>query len=275
MSVRNWNLPPGVDPGTWDYVSSKSIANQYEDYFRDHPMFAIDQGIVHEALGAPIPGAKVADFGCGNGRALFPLVESGFQGVAIDLSMAMLKQVRRQAVARQLEVECLQANLVELEVIPDQSFHHGICLFSTLGMIKGRANRRRALQQFSRTIRQQGRLVLHVHNYWYNLFDPGGPWWLLGNRWQSWWKRDVERGDKHYPYRGLSNMFLHVFTAAEIKADLQAAGWQVQRWLPLRPRSLEPVAANWPASSIRAVGWVIVCENFGGGRSQTAGNAPA
>lgn len=261
MSLRNWNLPEGVDPGTWDYVNSRSIADQYETYFQDHPLFAVDQSLVEASLGPPQKKTWVADFGCGNGRALLPLVAKGFHGLGIDLSLAMLQQVKRAALQRDLLVDCVHANLVEMDGIADNSVDHGICLFSTLGMIKGRANRQRALGQFSRVIKPGGILVLHVHNYWYNLLDPGGPWWLVRNRIRSWWDRAVERGDKHYPYRGLTNMFLHVFTRSEIRSDLATAGWQVTRWVPLEPKTLQPWERPGMMGAVRTVGWVIVCRN--------------
>jgi ubiquinone/menaquinone biosynthesis C-methylase UbiE len=153
-----------------------------------------------------------------------------------------------------------------MEGLSDNSCDHGMCLFSTLGMIQGRDHRVTALRHFRRVIRPSGTLVLHVHNYWYNLFDPGGPWWLLRNLVSSSWSKylgrgKLERGDKHYPYRGLQNMFLHVFTRREIQSDLLAAGWTNLEFIPLRPVNLQPWKENAWGKSIRTVGWVIVCRS--------------
>lgn len=260
MSLRNWNLPPGVDVGTWDYATSKSIANQYEDYFQDHPLFAVDQQLIDHSLPPPAAETRVADFGCGTGRALLPLIQRGYQGVAIDLSHAMLRQVRQMASERGLNVDCIHANLVQLDALADHCFDHGICLFSTLGMIKGRRHRKQALGHMQRTIRPGGLLILHVHNYWYNLFDPGGPWWLLKNRVQTMLDSKVEIGDKHYPYRGLTNMFLHVFTQKEIRTDLQNAGWTIRDWHSLEPRTLKVLEGKRWLAQLRTIGWIIVCQ---------------
>ena len=54
-------------------------------------------------------------------------------------------------------------------------------LFSTLGMIRGRENRQRVLNHVRRILKPGGLFVVHVHNLWYNLYDPGGPWWLVKN----------------------------------------------------------------------------------------------
>lgn len=261
MSLRNWNLLPGVDPGTWDYVCSKSIADQYDQYFENHPLFAVDNAILNDVFSKPDSAEVIADFGCGTARALLPQVERGYRGVGIDLSWAMLRRVKDSAAQLNLDVECIQANLVQMQAISDDAFDHGICLFSTLGMIKGRENRQTALKEMARVIRPQGQFVLHIHNYWYNLFDPGGPWWLLRNRLQSLWNKDVEAGDKHYPYRGLTNMFLHVFRESEIKHDLSQAGWEVTRWLPLQPTTLQPWDNRGIYKSLKTVGWIIVCQN--------------
>ncbi len=260
MSNRQWSMPAGVDRGTWDYVSSSWIADQYDKYFKDHPLFSVDQSIISEAFGPPSPSKTIVDLGCGTGRALLPMVQAGFQGVGVDLSIAMLKQLKQRATESKVSVTSLHANLVDLSCVQRDSFAHGMCLFSTLGMIKGRTNRHQALQEFRRVIQPDGRLVLHVHNYWYNLWDPGGPWWLLKSLVGSAVFRDRERGDKHYEYRGLTNMFLHVFSKPEIRRDLQNAGWKIQRFVPLRPITLEPWTEPAWYKFFNAVGWVIVCE---------------
>lgn len=264
MTRRDWTSLPGIDQGTWDYLKSSWIAQRYADYFANHPLFETDQTILNEAFGSPERNPVIADFGCGNGRALLPLIERGFSGLAIDLSEAMLREVQTAAQQRGVPVTCVQANLVELDGITSGSCAHGMCLFSTLGMIKGRPHRRRALSHFRRIISPTGTLVLHVHNYWYNLWDPGGPWWLIGNRIRSFCSqrfgdRSVERGDKHYPYRGLQKMFLHVFTQRELQDDLAAAGWSKSEFIPLRPQSLQRWDTTAIAKGIRTPGWIIIC----------------
>lgn len=264
MKRRQWSPLPGVDNGTWDYLNSSWIAERYENYFAEHPLFAVDQEVLHNAFGPPSPDKIIVDLGCGNGRALLPLVQQGFSGLAVDLSIAMLSEVRDRAQDCGLEVPCVQANLVQLDGLSDASCAHGMCLFSTLGMIHGRGHRVAALKHFRRIIRPQGTLVLHVHNYWYNLFDPGGPWYVLKNLMASGWSQtfgngQLERGDKHYPYRGLQNMFLHVFTKSEIEADVRSAGWTTAEFIPLRPVSLQPWREPAWGKSIRSVGWMILC----------------
>ena len=256
----DWQLPPGVSPGTQEYFESQMVAEDYDEYFRYTSLFQFDQAILTEEFGKPVPGDTIADFGCGSGRALVPLVSSGYRGLAIDLSASMLDVVRRKSDEQDLGIHCVQANLVELDGFRDDSVDHGICLFSTLGMVQGKSNRQQAVSHFRRMIRPGGKLVIHVHNYLYNLFDPGGPTWMFRNLWQSWTRKGVERGDRTYPYRGVYNMFLHVFTRSEIRALLQRAGFRISRWIPLNPTRMDRLRLDWLASSLRCNGWVLVCE---------------
>ena len=92
-----------------------------------------------------------------------------------------------------------------------------VSLFCTLGMIRGRDNRQRALQHARRILRPGGLFFLHAHNHWYNMRDLASQWCLLKNLMRSTFIRDVEVGDKFFDYRGVSSMFLHAFTLQELQ----------------------------------------------------------
>lgn len=264
MSRQNrahWKLPAGVTRGLWDYVHSDPIAWDYDDYFAYHRMFDVDQQAVREALDefGGRPGDRVADLGCGTGRGLLPLVRDGYRGLAIDLSRPMLDVVRSKAVDESLAIDCLRANLVDLSGLADNSVDHAISLFSTIGMIQGRANRRAALGHVHRILRSGGVLVLHAHNYWFNLRDLYGPWLLLQNAVRATLRRDWELGDRYFNYRGVNNMFLHVFRKGELRRDLVDAGFRIRRWMPLHPKTLQSLAWPWLAGWLRTIGWIVVC----------------
>jgi SAM-dependent methyltransferase len=171
----------------------------------------------------------------------------------------MLRVVREKAELEHLAIQCVLANLVELDCLADDSADHAMCLFSTLGMIRGRANRRKALAHIRRILKPDGRFVLHVHNYWYNLRDPAGPFWLVKNLLTAPLSPDVEIGDKWFPYRGLPSMFLHVFRWRELAADLRAAGFEILKKIPLDTPRRAPLARPWFLQSLRANGWIVVC----------------
>jgi ubiquinone/menaquinone biosynthesis C-methylase UbiE len=252
-----WQLPDGVTRGLWDYVQAPHIATDYDEYFAENSLFAHDEAVLRRHFTTP---GLVADLGCGTGRALVPLVRAGHRGLAIDLSEHMLDIVRGKAQEEQLDIRCLQANLVELRGIPDDSVDYAMCLFSTLGMVAGRANRQRVLAHVRRMLRPGGRFVLHVHNFWWNLHDPGGPWWVLRNMLAATFTRRAEIGDKYFLYRGVPNMFLHVFRPAEIRRGLRRAGFEIIEWIPLDTPRRGPLPRPWLAGWLRANGWIIVCQ---------------
>lgn len=257
MHRPEWQLPTGVSRGTWDYVHSPSVAEDYDDYFAFNSLFEFDEQVLAEYLQ---PTGLVADLGCGTGRALVPLVRNGHRGLAIDLSEPMLRIVCDKAALDELPIDCLQANLVELDAVADSAVDHAICLFSTLGMIRGRANRRGALAHFRRILKPGGRFVLHVHNYWFNLRDPGGPGWLIKNLLTAPRSNDVELGDKWFPYRGVQNMFLHVFRWRELTADLASTDFRIVERIPLDVARRHRLRWPWLCGALRTNGWIVVCE---------------
>jgi len=256
-----WRLPAGISRGLWDYVHSDHIAEDYDAYFSHNRLFEFDEQVVLRHVDARnLRGGVAADLGCGTGRAVVALARHGLRGIAIDLSRAMLAIVRNKSVQSNLAIDCVQANLVELDCIDDNSVDVAVSLFSTLGMIRGRDNRQRALQHTRRILRQHGILVLHVHNFWYNLRDPAGPWWLIKNVLRSMLLRDIEAGDKFFDYRGVPNMFLHVFTPRELRSALRQADFQIVELIPLDARRHRALRWPWCFGRLRANGWIVVCK---------------
>ncbi|MGY8769500.1 MAG: class I SAM-dependent methyltransferase [Pirellulales bacterium] len=253
----HWQLPEGVTRGTMDYVESTAIADDYDEYFAFSELFQFDEDVVHSYI--PAQGL-VADFGCGTGRALIPLVQRGNSGLAVDLSEEMLRVVQDKAELDQLDIQCQLANLVDLSELATNSIDHAICLFSTLGMIHGAENRQLFLQHVQRVTKPSGRFVLHIHNFWSNLFDPSGTSWVIGHLWRSKVLGKMERGDKYYPYRGIPNFFLHLFSRKEILTTLKQAELNVIKVIPLSTSRQHELPCKWWFPSIRAGGWIIICE---------------
>ena len=211
----SWQLPPGVTRGMWDYAQADHIARDYDEYFAFNRLFDFDEQVLAKYITRP---GWVFDLGCGTGRAaVLPLRRCGFSRAWRSICRPeMLAVVGAKASEESLPIDRLLANLVELDCLADGSADYCISLFSTLGMICGRENRDRALAHVRRLLKPGGVFILHVHNYWYNLYDPGGPWWLIKNLLRATFRRDVEAGDKFFDYRRIPNMFLHVFRRREL-----------------------------------------------------------
>lgn len=241
----------------WNYTRADHIATEYDEYFADNQLFEFDEQVLMRHFNPP---GLVADLGCGTGRVLVALARRGFQGLAVDLSRTMLRIVADKARLEGLKIHVLRANLVELDCIRSNSVDYAVCLFSTLGMIRGQENRHRVLMHTRRILRPGGVFVLHVHNFWYNLFDPAGRAWLLRHLADVVFRRSVERGDKFFDYRGIPRMFLHTFTQGELVRSLSLAGFRVKELIPLTAGRQRSLRYRRLLGRFRANGWIAVCE---------------
>ncbi|MGB7324109.1 MAG: class I SAM-dependent methyltransferase [Rubripirellula sp.] len=249
-----WRRPPGVAPGTWQYVHQRPIADHYDAFVEDAAVCRIDAEILTKVLPGVSNSAEqpemVLDLGCGTGRTALPLASRGYDVIGIDLSEPMLgvlvgkvltqKQQNQTEPTQQPSDACafgqiypIKANLVDLGGIADGAADHAVCLFATMGMIQGRSNRRTVMQHVARIVRPGGKLVIHVHNRWAALAESGGYRSLTRSWLRSITSKDHDFGDATYAYRGLSEMFMHRFSRRELVTDLSACGWQVDEVMRL------------------------------------------
>jgi ubiquinone/menaquinone biosynthesis C-methylase UbiE len=252
-----WQLPPGTTRGLWDYVQAPHIAEDYDDYFAYNTLFDFDLSVLRRHFTRP---GTLIDLGCGTGRLLLPFARQGFHCVGVDLSAHMLRVVERKATAAGASVDRLLANMTELDCLADGSADYAICMFSTLGMIRGRENRQRVLDHARRIVKPGGRFVLHVHNVWHYLVDRLARRWLCGHLWDVILRRRAELGDRFFDYRGVPNMFLHVFSRRELTGALKQAGLRIVELIHLDPQRRNALRRPWLLGSVRANGWIAVCE---------------
>lgn len=250
-----WRLPDGVDPALWRYAHTPRLAVEEDEYFADHPLFARDARLLDEHFAPP---GRLVDLGSGAGRHAIRFAARGFDVTAIDLSRPMLEVVaakaRRQGLTDRLS--CLQANLVRLDGLADESFDYAVSMFSTLGMIRTPAARHRALIEARRILRPGGRLALHAHNVWLNLADPHGRRWLLAQVGRRLLGR-TSFGDRTMTYRGVAGMQVHLYRWAELAASLRAAGFRIDEVVPLDAVDATTISAPWLFPRYRAGGWIV------------------
>jgi SAM-dependent methyltransferase len=246
----DWQLPPGVNRGLWDYLHDPGVARGYDASLAGTPLFDADRRFVEEHCPHP-------------GRLLLPLAGRGYAVVGVDLSPEMLAVARARAAEAGLAVDLLRANLTQLDALADARFDYAACLFSTLGMVFGRANRRRAVAHVYRLLRPGGRFVLHIHNRWFNAWDRAGRAWLLrdalGLR-----PGGTEAGDRVMPvHQGIAGLTLHLFTRREAVRLLRGAGFRVRE---VRPVGLGPdgrLPRPWWFGRLRAYGYLLAAERPG------------
>ncbi|MGC8639023.1 MAG: class I SAM-dependent methyltransferase [Isosphaeraceae bacterium] len=248
-----WRLPEGVNVPLWEYLHTPRLAIEEDAYFAGHALFAADARIVDERFETP---GRLVDLGCGTGRHAVRFARRGFPVVAIDLSRSMLEAVNLKADEARVSLLTVQANLCRLSCFADETFDYALSMFSTLGMIRGRAARQNALHEAFRVLRPGGRLALHAHNLWLNLRDSQGRGWLLGQlgRWLS---SKTDLGDRRMTYRGIPGMEVHLYRWGEIKRSLRIAGFRIDEVVPLEDVTYELISSPWLFPSLRAGGWIV------------------
>jgi SAM-dependent methyltransferase len=247
MWPADWQLPPGVTRGVWDYAHDAGLARGYDASLEGSALRQADMRFAEQHLGPP---GWLLDLGCGTGRLLVAFARRGFRTLGVDLSEEMLRIAGEKAAAAGVTVHRLQANIVQLEGLRDGTFDCAACLFSTLGMVAGAGERRRAIGHVYRLLRPGGRFVLHVHNRWFSFWGPPGRRWLARDLVKSALGK-ADAGDRAMPiHQGIAGLSLHLFTRREAVQMLREARFRI---LEVSPASLSP--HSQPAR-VRLFGWL-------------------
>ena len=255
-----WQLPPGVSRATWDYVNDRAIADQYDAFHGDHPLLSLDQALIFERLKDiacdPKTPPVLLDLGCGTGRALLPWRQRGWRTLGVDLSREMLAETSRKLTAVDGQTALVHANLAQSAWLANQSVDAALCLYSSIGMIRGRQHRQRLLRAVAAALKPGGIFILHVHNRSNWLTTPAGLALFVRSALRASFDREFEMGDRIYPYRGLPAMFLHIFTAGELRYELKRAGFRIESLFRLNATSSDALSLPWFFPSIRAGGYI-------------------
>jgi len=252
--MQDWQLPPGVSRGLWDYFQDPAIARSYDASLAGTPLLQLDLDFFRRHCPSP---ARLLDLGCGTGRLAIPAASEGRWVVAVDLSPRMLEVLGEKARETNVTVRRLAANIVELDCFPDASFDQAACLFSTLGLVDGGENRRRVLRHVQRLLRPDGTFVLHVHNRWFHLGTRFGRRLLLKNAWRRLWGKERAGDFLMPPQQGVGPMMMHLFTRREITKMLRGAGFRVVEVQPVSQNIDGRVCCPWLLGRLRAYGYLI------------------
>jgi SAM-dependent methyltransferase len=251
-ALPDWQLPPGVTRGLWDYLHDAELARNYDASLAGSALMRADLAFAERHFERP---GRLLDLGCGTGRLLVPFAKRGYWVLGIDLHEEMLRQAAANAHRAGVSVHLLKANLVMLGALKSASFDYAACLFSTLGMIDGTDNRQRLLNHAYRLLRPGGKFVLHVHNRWFNMWNPAGRRWLA---------RDLirlgfpgrERGDMTMPvHQGVAGLKLHLFTCREVRRMLGKAGFDVVETMSLGLTGR--LRKQWFLKGMRSYGFLL------------------
>src|ERR1700720_4327735 len=94
--LADWQLPAGVNRGLWDYLHSRDIARNYDNYLAGSSLPGADEAFV--LANCPTPG-RLLDLGCGTGRLLVAAGRRGHWVLGVDLSPEMLAVAGEKATA--------------------------------------------------------------------------------------------------------------------------------------------------------------------------------
>jgi SAM-dependent methyltransferase len=256
----DWQLPAGVTRGLWDYLHDPALARSYDDNLAGSTLLTTDLAFAEQHFDRP---GSLIDLGCGTGRLLIPFARRGYWVLGVDLSAEMLCMAGEKAATAGVTVHRLQANLVELDAVRDRSFDYAACLFSTLGMVSGAAERERVVRHAWRVLRPGGTFVLHVHNRWFNFWDPHGRKWLAADMLRSLRGRP-DAGDRLMPvHQGIAGLTLHLFTRREVVRLLTRVGFRLRE---VRPVSLRPdgrLPWPWWFGWLRSYGYLLAARRDG------------
>ena len=232
-----WRLVSGPygdhHPSFYEYIASESLAERYDGHFRDNELFEYDKRFLEEVL--PATG-RLLDLGCGTGRHLEHFAARGWDVAGVDLSEPMLQAAADKLAARSLGTELYRADILDLSFLEPNSFDAAICMFSTLGMIRGPEMRQRAVCQAAACLRPGGVFAAHVHNRMHFLR------WVDGRR--DLFEAFVRRLGGGQPvgdcvmrnYRGEIDLYLHNFNLGELMSLVRRAGLKIIRAVPLNER---------------------------------------
>jgi SAM-dependent methyltransferase len=241
----------------WDYLHDAALARGYDASLAGSALLRVDQQFAQRHFDQP---GRLLDLGCGTGRLLIPFARAGYWVLGVDLSAEMLRVSGEKAAAAGVRIHRVQANLVELDGLRDASFDYAACLFSTLGMVAGAAERGRVVGHAYRLLRPGGKFIVHVHNRWFHGWNRAGRAGLLGDVARSVLGRP-DAGDYTMPvHQGIAGLTLHLFTRREAVQLLHRAGFRVREVCPVSVEADGRLA--WPGwlGGLRAYGYLLAAE---------------
>lgn len=243
-----------IKAATWDYLTARHIAEDYDEYFRYNELFAYDVAVLDRWFARP---GRLLDLGCGTGRHLAHFALRGFEVTGVDLSEHMLGVASRKLAAAGCTARLVRGDITRLDELGLGTFDYAICMFSTLGMVHGAANRQRFLEAVRSHLAPGGAFAFHVHNRWHALWDADGRrylWSALRRRLRG----EPEAFEKNMDgYRGIRGLTLYVYSAGEARRVAERAGFRVEEIVYLNETRSGRLAGL--ARGLRSNGFILLC----------------
>jgi len=161
-----------------------------------------------EALASSWQKGRLINLGCGHGADFLPF-KSGFELYGVDFSSVMLKLARKYAKKFDFTVNLVQSDVCHLP-FSEGVFDWAISV-ATYHHIKGKKERRAALEELFRVLKPGGEAFITVWNRWQPRF------WLRGKEVAVPWRTKDKTLERYY----------YLFSYPELERLVKQAGFQV------------------------------------------------
>lgn len=182
------------------------------------------------------PGATVVDLCCGPGRHSLELARRGFKVTGVDLNRAYVKQARKAVAAEKLDVEFVEANVLEFS--RKGAFDAAIIMYSSFGYFEEIADDRRLLANISASLRPHGAVLIDTmgkepssrrffERAWHRPDDFPEDVFIVENRVVGAWERLELKWTVVKPDGARKNAIMNIrlYSALEMASLLRDAGF--------------------------------------------------
>ncbi|MDG1138087.1 MAG: class I SAM-dependent methyltransferase [Opitutales bacterium] len=208
------------------YYAEPLVLQHYEDATEKVGLWNSEEMILKRVFNNQ--DSKLLELGCGTGRISFGLYKLGYRKLkATDFSKKMIRaaKVFNQKFKTAVEFQTQDATALNFE---DKSFDGVIFGFNGLMQIPGLDNRRKAIAESFRVLRQGGYFIFTAHD---RTLPKWKKFWIAERKKWNTGKQDpnlLEFGDR-FEETPKGKLFIHVPHVTELRSDLQAAGFVVER----------------------------------------------
>ena len=208
------------------YFSNSPVLDHYQEATEQVGLWDSERIVFSKTFSDP--DLKLLEIGCGAGRISFGLWKKGYSNLtSTDFSKAMVKRSRILNQKFKTEISFQVEDATDLS-FGDNSFDGAIFGFNGLMQIPGRENRLQAMKEVQRVLKSGSYIVFTTH-------DQAMPKWkkFWANERKKWKKGQqnpelLEFGDR-FEETPRGKLFIHVPDVGDIRSDLMAAGFSVER----------------------------------------------
>jgi len=173
--------------------------------------------------------SSVLDIGCGTGRTTLALYKIGYNVIGVDLVSAMIKNAKKIARAKKINVKYQVGDAVNLK-FKDESFDNIIFSFNGWTQIPGEDNRVKALKEIFRLLKPGGYFIFTTHiRKMYGLTFFWIKQWLrlylmkpLGCNIE-----EIDFGDRFFYDRGRGKQFIHIPSYNKVIKQIKKVGFKL------------------------------------------------